>query len=140
MLAADALEMYGLQVVEFAPQTVERLRPLFPAEASLRNPLDMIASATPSGYSVALGAILEDPGLDSAVAIFTPPLGVRTEDVAEAIGAVAARHPEKPVLAVLMGRDGLPEKPSCIAPACRATCFPSRRRARSVRSRAMARC
>ena len=107
VLAADALETYGLQVVDFAPATLERLRPLFPAEASLRNPLDMIASATPAGYSASLEAILADPCVDSALAIFTPPLGVRTPDVAEAIGAVALRHPEKPVLAVLMGREGL---------------------------------
>ena len=109
VLAADALEMAGLRVVDFAAGTVERLRPLFPAEASLRNPLDMIASATPQGYRASLDAILDDPGIDSAVAIFTPPLGVRTPDVAEAIGGVAARHPEKPVIAVLMGREGLPQ-------------------------------
>jgi acetyl coenzyme A synthetase (ADP forming)-like protein len=109
VLAADALEMAGLRVVDFAPPTVERLRPLFPAEASLRNPLDMIASATPAGYRASLDAILDDDGIDSAVAIFTPPLGVRAPDVAEAIGGVAAGHPEKPVLAVLMGRDGLAE-------------------------------
>jgi acetate---CoA ligase (ADP-forming) len=112
VLAADALEMAGLRVVDFAAATMERLRPLFPAEASLRNPLDMIASATPQGYSASLDAILGDPGIDSAMAIFTPPLGVRTPDVAEAIGQVAARHPEKPVLAVLMGREGLPEAKS----------------------------
>jgi acetate---CoA ligase (ADP-forming) len=112
VLAADALEMAGLRVVDFAAATMERLRPLFPAEASLRNPLDMIASATPQGYSASLDAILGDPGIDSAMAIFTPPLGVRTPDVAEAIGEVAARHPEKPVLAVLMGREGLPEAKS----------------------------
>jgi acetyltransferase len=109
VLAADALEMAGLRVVDFAASTVERLRPLFPAEASLRNPLDMIASATPQGYRASLDAILGDPGIDSAVAIFTPPLGVRTPDVAEAIGDVAAKHPEKPVIAVLMGREGLPQ-------------------------------
>ena len=109
VLAADALEMYGLEVVEFAASTVQRLQPLFPAEASLRNPLDMIASANPAGYSASLDAILDDPSVDSAVAIFTPPLGVRTTDVAEAIGAVALKHPDKPVLAVLMGREGLPQ-------------------------------
>ncbi|HET7459033.1 MAG TPA: acetate--CoA ligase family protein, partial [Gemmatimonadaceae bacterium] len=109
VLAADALEMNGLRIADFAPATVERLRPLFPAESSLRNPLDMIASATPAGYRASLDAILADDGVDSAVAIFTPPLGVRTPDVAEAIGSVAQRYPEKPVLAVLMGRDGLPQ-------------------------------
>ena len=109
VLAADALEMHGLEVVELMTETIGRLRPLFPREASIRNPLDMIASADAPGYRTALGAVLDDPGVDSAVAIFTPPLGVRTPDVAEAIGQVAVRHPTKPVIAVLMGREGLPQ-------------------------------
>ncbi|HKG93504.1 MAG TPA: acetate--CoA ligase family protein [Gemmatimonadaceae bacterium] len=96
ILAADALERVGLQVVELAPQTVERLRPLFPPEASVRNPLDMIASANAAGYRAALGAMLADPGVDSVVAIFTPPLGVRTEDVAHAIAEVATAEGPAP--------------------------------------------
>lgn len=109
ILAADAMEPQGLELVELRAETVERLRPLFPPEASLRNPLDMIASAQPSNYRSALTALLEDPGIDSVVSIFVPPLGVRQEDVAEAIVSVAEAHPAKPVLAVLMGRAGLPE-------------------------------
>jgi len=98
-----------MEVTEFDAGTVERLKPLFPEEASLRNPLDMIASATPKGYRAALDAILSDPGVDSALAIFVPPLGVRQADVAEAIAKVAVDHPAKPVMAVLMGRQGLPQ-------------------------------
>lgn len=109
VLAADALEMAGMDVVELAEPTVAALRPLFPAEASIRNPLDMIASANPPGYRTALGAMLAAPNVDAAVAIFTPPLGVRIPDVAEAIGATALEHETKPVLAVLMGREGLPQ-------------------------------
>jgi len=109
VLAADALGDYNVDLVEFNPATIARLAPLYPAEASIRNPLDMIASANAPGYSAALGAILEDPGVDMAVAIFTPPLGVRTEEVAEAIGKEAVKHPDKPVVSVLMGRSGLPQ-------------------------------
>lgn len=109
ILAADALERHGLEVAELDPGTITRLRPLFPEEASIRNPLDMIASATPEGYRAALDAMLDDPNIDSAVAIFVPPLGLPQEDVAEAIGVVAGKHPAKPVLAVLMGREGLPQ-------------------------------
>ena len=109
ILAADALERHGLEVAELLPATVDRLRPLFPEEASVRNPLDMIASATPDGYRTALDAMLDDANIDSAVAIFVPPLGLSQEAVAEAIGTVAAKHPAKPVLAVLMGREGLPQ-------------------------------
>lgn len=109
ILGADALEAEGLEVAELAPDTVEKLRPLFPAEASLRNPLDMIASATPAGYRAALGALLEDPNLDAVMAIFVPPLGVRQEDVTVAIAQAAEAHPDKPVFAVLMGHQGLPQ-------------------------------
>jgi acetyl coenzyme A synthetase (ADP forming)-like protein len=109
ILAADALERFAVELPDLSPATVARLKPLFPEEASLRNPLDMIASATPSGYRAALDALLHDPSVDSALAIFVPPLGIRQADVAEAIATVAGSHPEKPVLAVLMGREGLPQ-------------------------------
>ena len=109
ILAADALERYAVELPDLAPETVARLKPLFPEEASLRNPLDMIASATPPGYRAALAALLDDPNVDSALAIFVPPLGIKQADVAEAIASVAGAHPEKPVLAVLMGREGLPQ-------------------------------
>ncbi len=109
VLAADALGDYNVDLVDFGPATIAKLAPLYPPEASIRNPLDMIASANASGYGTALDAILDDEGVDMAVAIFTPPLGVRTEEVAEAIGAAAGRHPEKPVVSVLMGRAGLPQ-------------------------------
>ena len=108
ILAADALVMYGLQLAELGEATIASLRPLFPAEASIRNPLDMIASATPAGYKAALTALLADPGVDAAVPIFVPPFGVKQEDVAEAIASAAATQPTKPVFAVLMGREGLP--------------------------------
>ncbi len=109
ILAADALEPNGLLMPDLSTTTVNRLRPLFPPEASIRNPLDMIASATPQGYRTALDALLSDPEVDSALAIFVPPLGVRQADVTDAIASVAVRHPAKPVLAVLMGHDGLPQ-------------------------------
>ncbi len=109
ILAADALGDHNVDLVDFQPETVSRLAPLYPPEASIRNPLDMIASATAQGYRAALDAILEDSGVDMAVAIFTPPLGVTTEEVAEAIGASATLHPTKPVVSVLMGRAGLPQ-------------------------------
>ena len=108
ILAADALEASGLELVELTADTTTKLAPLFPAEASIRNPLDMIASATPNGYRAALEALLRDPATDAVVPIFVPPLGVRQEDVVAAIVEAARAVPGKPLLGVLMGREGLP--------------------------------
>jgi acyl-CoA synthetase (NDP forming) len=109
ILAADACEANALDLPDLAAATVTRLAPLFPPEASIRNPLDMIASATPAGYRSALGALLDDPGIDAALAIFVPPLGETQEDVSLAIASVAREHLEKTVFGVLMGYRGLPQ-------------------------------
>ena len=109
IIIADACEAYGLAVTELTAETRARLAEHFPEEASLANPVDMIASATPQSYRIAVEAVLADPNVDAVIATFVPPLGVRQEDVAEAIVSVAGGQQQKPVMAVLMGRQGLPQ-------------------------------
>ena len=111
IMIADACESQGLEVVELSAETQTRLREMFPAEASVRNPVDMIASATSESYRLALDTVLADPNVDAAIAAFVPPLGVRQVDVASSIVEVyRSRKPaDKPILAVLMGRHGFPE-------------------------------
>jgi acetyltransferase len=109
IIIADACEAHGLVVTELSEETRATLAAHFPEEASLTNPVDMIASANPQSYRVAVEAVLADPNVDAVIATFVPPLGIKQEDVAEAIVDVAAGQKEKPVLAVLMGREGLPQ-------------------------------
>jgi acetyl coenzyme A synthetase (ADP forming)-like protein len=108
IIAADACESAGLSVVPLSPETEAKLRARLPEEASVKNPVDLIASATPENYEFALNCVFEDPKIDAAIAAFVPPLGIQTKDVAAAIVRVNERHPAKPLLAVLMGRQGLP--------------------------------
>ncbi|HEX9579767.1 MAG TPA: acetate--CoA ligase family protein [Gemmatimonadales bacterium] len=108
IILADACEANGLEVVSLTPDTQARLRERLPEEASVGNPVDLIASATPASYQFALATVFGDPNVDAAIAAFVPPLGIQTRDVAEAIVRVNAQYPGKPLLAVLMGRQGLP--------------------------------
>lgn len=108
IIIADACESRGLDVAPLAEDTQASLREVLAEEASVRNPVDMIASATPESYRLVLDRVLDDDGVDAAIAAFVPPLGVRQEDVAQAIVDAREGH-EKPVLAVLMGRQGLPQ-------------------------------
>lgn len=109
IIVADALEGAGLTVPSLSPETEAALRQVLPSEASVRNPVDMIASATAEIYQKVLSIVLADEGIDAAVAAFVPPLGIRQTDVAQSIVAARREHPYKPLLAVLMGKDGLPE-------------------------------
>jgi acetyl coenzyme A synthetase (ADP forming)-like protein len=109
IIIADACESAGLEIVELSPDTQARLRGIFPAEASVRNPVDMIASATGESYQIALRIVLEDPRVDAAIAAFVPPLGVKQADIAASIVTASRDRNNKPILAVLMGREGLPQ-------------------------------
>ena len=109
IIITDACEALGLSVAELSTETQARLRKNLPDEASVRNPVDMIATATPESYRLALEAVLADPNVDAAIAAFVPPLRVRQQDVARSIVEARQAQPDKPMLAVLMGRAGLPE-------------------------------
>ncbi len=106
ILAADALAAAGLQVPEPSPELEERLRGMLPPSASVKNPVDMIASAGPQQYRDALGAVLADPGFDAVMAIFVP-VGLCSpvaagEAIAGAVAAGRAAGVAKPVLACIM--------------------------------------
>jgi len=108
IIIADTCEANGLKIGTLEEETKLKLREGLPEEASVNNPVDLIASATSETYGFALECVLEDPGVNAAIAAFVPPLGIQTRDITEAIVRVNARHQEKPMLAVLMGREGLP--------------------------------
>jgi acetate---CoA ligase (ADP-forming) len=107
ILCTDACEADGLLVEPLGHATRTALATALPAEASVTNPVDMIASATAAHYERALEVVLDDPEVDAVIAIFVRPLATRAADVVAAIRAVAAarRAHGTPVLAVFLGPD-----------------------------------
>jgi acetate---CoA ligase (ADP-forming) len=109
VMCADTCEARGLQVVELTAETRARLREVLPPEASVANPVDMIAAATAEQYARALRIIVDDPGVDAVISIFLPPLATQPEEVAEAlVRVVDDLPPRKPVLGVFMSAHDLP--------------------------------
>jgi acetyl coenzyme A synthetase (ADP forming)-like protein len=115
ILATDACESAGLHLASLGAETVERLRAFLPVEASLNNPVDMIASATGDDYRKAVEALLADPAVDSLLAIFVPPLLIETRNVALAIEEAAAGA-IKPIAACYMDTGGHGDGPGDPSP------------------------
>jgi acetyltransferase len=105
ILATDACSSLGLELPDLAPETQERLRAVLPREASLRNPVDMIATAGPEQYAESLRAVLADPSIDALLVIFVTPIYIDSLGVARAIYE-ATRGADKPVLCCFMGKEG----------------------------------
>ena len=109
ILAADACEAHGLELPMLADTTIAALRSFLPASASVANPVDMIASATPEHFLKATRALLADENVDSLIVIFIPPLITDPEAVAAAIVEGANNANGKPVLANFMSAKGAPD-------------------------------
>jgi len=107
IILADACESAGLRVTDLAPETQRAIRERVPDEAVVRNPVDLIASATATTYRDVLTLVLRDPGVDAVIASFIPPLGILAKDVADAIVDASAVRKDIPLVAVLMGRQGV---------------------------------
>ena len=112
ILCADACEAQGLRVPLLAEDTRQRLQALLPAEASVANPIDMIATASAEQYRQVIEVVARDPGVNAVIAVFIQPLATRAEAVAEALVETARDLQRRvPLLAVFMSSQ---EAPACL--------------------------
>jgi len=100
--AADALEANGMRMAELSADTQSNLRSILPPAASLLNPVDMLASATPDQYAHCLSILLSDPNVDGVMVILPPPPMHTAGAVAKAMIPVI-HQADKPVVIALMG-------------------------------------
>ncbi len=105
IMATDAAVNEGLIIAELSEDTTRHLAGILPPEASVENPVDMIASATPEKYTRTLEIVLADPDVDMVMAINVTPLRSKTMEILEAVHKARLTYPEKPVIAVMMATD-----------------------------------
>lgn len=103
ILATDALAALGMTVEPLAANTTKALRKVLPDEASVRNPVDLIASADAARYRAALRLVARDPAVDGLVVLFVSPVMIDAAAVAQAI-VDETDGCGRPVLACVMGR------------------------------------
>ncbi len=107
ILAADACEARGLELMPITPDMAAKMREYLPAAASVGNPIDMIASASASDYRRTLKLLVDDPDVDSIIVIYIPVLPKDALDVAAVIRECAQEAKGKTLVATFMGSQGV---------------------------------
>ncbi|MFQ5346599.1 MAG: CoA-binding protein [Rhodothalassiaceae bacterium] len=103
VLATDRATLVGLDLVDLPPAMAEALRGFLPGEASVRNPLDLLADAREDRFGATLDAALaRADAFDVILMIHVVPFMV---DAAPVIDALAARAQGAglPILHSMMG-------------------------------------
>ena len=102
IMATDAVCEYGMQMAQLTEETKATLRSFLPAAASVKNPVDMIASAPIEHYKKTLETVIADDNVDMIVVIYLPFLGLKDIDVAKAVMEIKAANSQKPIVGVFM--------------------------------------
>ena len=102
IMATDAVCESGMQMAQITDETKEKLRSFLPSAASVKNPIDMIASAPIEHYKQTLETVLQDENVDMIAVIYLPFLGLKDIDVAQALMEIKAKNPQKPIIGVFM--------------------------------------
>lgn len=102
VMASDALEAYRLTLSDLQTHTREAMRQFLPPVASVQNPVDLLASATPQQFDQCLKLLLQDANVDSVLVILVPPPLFDARSMFAGMPSII-QNSAKPVVAVLMG-------------------------------------
>ncbi|MDQ2896821.1 MAG: GNAT family N-acetyltransferase [Actinomycetota bacterium] len=136
IVCADACQGDDLSVVEPSDATKRRLARFLAPEASLGNPIDMVATASAEDYRRTIEVLVQDRTCDAIIAIFVPALVTRAEDVARELRAAAELADGITMAAVFMNAEPAPSELASGALRVPAFAFPeeaARSLARGVR-------
>lgn len=94
ILSTDACEAGGLSVPELSKATTAALSAFLPAAASLTNPVDLIASASPDHYTNAITTLLASQEVDALIILYMSVMAGAESDIANGIlrGISSARQ------------------------------------------------
>jgi len=102
ILASDALERAGLALCEIQPDTLSEIKKILPAEAGIKNPFDMIASADHDTYCAVFNLLEKDSGVDILMVIVVkPPVDTTPRKIISTLAPFIDQS-AKPVYFVLM--------------------------------------
>jgi len=102
ILATDALEHNGLDLISLEDETVNTLKEALPEAAALGNPVDVLGDAPADRYELAIREVLNDPNVDGILVILTPQTVTEIEETATVISEIA-KEADKPILTSFMG-------------------------------------
>jgi acetyltransferase len=107
-LASDSFSEHDIRLAELSKTTQIALGEKLNPSAQVANPVDMLGGAAEEEYAHALNHVLQDKGVDMALAVLVPQSLVDPVKIAQAI-VDASKHTNKPIITCLMGYASIQE-------------------------------
>ena len=102
VLTTDAAIRDGLQLAKFSEETTREFKKSLPANANIKNPVDVIGDARADRYNIAMNGAFKEDDVDAVFVILTPQSMTDIETIAREVVKVSGQY-SKPVYASFMG-------------------------------------
>lgn len=102
ILLADSLNKYGFELPPLNDEIKAELKPMLLAEASVNNPIDVVAPAPPEHYLHAAKSMIKSQQYDGLIINCVPPASVDTGSVARTLLPIL-KSADIPVLSCFIG-------------------------------------
>lgn len=106
VLAADAAETAGLRVDAWGEDVRSRVASVAPQAASLENPIDLGAGASPEAFAAAAATVAGSGTADMLLLVIICTRANHPDLIVSALAPVVDQYPDLPVAAVLTGSAG----------------------------------
>lgn len=106
IVATDAFEDAGIGFTRYNEQTQVELKKLLPAEASIKNPVDIVGDAPPQRYYDAIVTSFKMETIENcagALVLVTPQAQTDPDRVAEMLAGIKKDYPDRMIVSCFMG-------------------------------------
>ena len=108
VLATDAALLYGAQMADLQPKTLDALGAFLPAVWTHSNPVDILGDAGADRYCKAVKQVFDAPEVDGVLVILTPQEMTEATKTAQALASILEQG-KKPIFASWMGASHVAE-------------------------------
>ncbi len=102
ILTVDALSNLGINLYEFTDEEKSYMHSYLQSQASVKNPVDMVASASVDDYKKTLEFCIQNEKIDAIICIHLYIMGTKSSEIASLIDELKAKHPSKMIASVFI--------------------------------------
>ncbi|MBR2141297.1 MAG: acetate--CoA ligase family protein [Rickettsiales bacterium] len=103
VVTSDSCEKYGLDLAVPSDATKEKLQSVLTAEASVKNPIDVVGDARADRYENALKVICESKEYKNVLVLLTPQMVTEPKETAEVIVKIAREYKDVNIFTAFIG-------------------------------------
>ncbi len=102
IMTVDALSELGLNLYEFSDEEKDYMRSYLQSQASVKNPIDMVASASIDDYKKTLEFCINNDKIDAIICIHLYIMGTTSKEIASIVDSMKEKYPNKMIASVFI--------------------------------------